>query len=353
MAKRKSARYPFKWSDGEYHSRPQTNRTVATSPLAGTYDPTLDIQQAQASRGLSDLLEDLGQQGRYADADFSLGQEALNRNRDRNEQQLGLNEQDLARDFGRSREDLGRQRRQTGEDYSSSLQDMERMYGRSFADLLKSRARGGEDYASAIEGLQRDYARQADSQRQQAGIRGVLGGAIAQAKRKRGENMALDQAPMDRNFSRFSEDSAQAESRLSEDQSRDRSGLDRSYARANEGFDTASSRLGEDYASGQNRLGVARTQLGEDFKTSLGDLMKDYQRGNTARSDQGVRAIRENTFYQQDVNTVKVDQARAYGGLPQATSPAAPRPVPPKTSTKQLYDWGDGRGRIHTKPKRR
>src|SRR4051794_4132156 len=65
MAAKKSAKYPYKWSDGTWHSISEVqhkvnvaNRGNTGAPVVptGTYDPGLDATSGEVTRGLRNLV---------------------------------------------------------------------------------------------------------------------------------------------------------------------------------------------------------------------------------------------------------------------------------------------------------
>jgi hypothetical protein len=208
VAKKKSDKYPYQWSDGTFHSITEEkhvqNRGKPLSPPPGSYDPNLDIQEGQANRGLGNLLENLDVTGDRALEDYGIGNAAFDVQGKRNQ-----------------------------EDYDTAKGLTERGYARQGADLSTALKQGGEDYGTNVAGLQRQYKQLGDQQggqQRQAGAFAGSGAAI-QAARKRVENEAYDRAPIDTAYSRFKEGNALAQTRLGEDQTSDMSTLDRQLHR--------------------------------------------------------------------------------------------------------------------------
>lgn len=236
--------------------------TVAppTRPPYGSYDPTLDQGERSAGRGLQDLIDDIGRANQRGSADYELGKGDLERSRSRGK--FDLNDQKA---------------------------DYERGFGRSLADLLTSRTRGGQDYQRSVAGLDRDYSQLARKQGEGANAAGVQSsGLAAKAAQIRGQNKAFDRAPLDTNYQRFSADSSSSENRLREDRG--------------------------DFLTG---WGESSRRLNEDVDLGLGRLALDYTRGVEDRNMvQLPRAQRENTMYGQDVNEIRIAQAKAADLLP-------------------------------------
>lgn len=166
---------------------------VMTSPPPGSYDPAIDAQVGQSSRGLGDLLSD------------------------------------YVRDYGEPGTALGGR---AGEDFTPEREGIERSSGRSLADLLSARSRAGEDHGTAIAGVRRSFAQLGAAQGQTARAAGVQrGGALAQALAKRQGNEAIARQPIDTGFARFNTDSTLAEGRLGEDKGLALADLQRGYLR--------------------------------------------------------------------------------------------------------------------------
>jgi hypothetical protein len=161
---------------------------------------------------------------------------------------------------------------------------------RSLADLLKSRERGTQDYGQQTADLGQNYGRLANTQKQQANAAGVLGGAIEQARQKRATNQAHDQSGIDQNYNRFLEDSRTSEGRV-----------------------------------------------GADRTSQLGQLLLGYQRTGEDAQSGLTRAQAENVFYGQDINELRVDQAKQAGLLPTSKSSGSQHPsvVPPKPKKRK------------------
>jgi hypothetical protein len=175
MAAKKSAKYPYKWSDGTWHSIPDVqhrvnvanrgNKTGVPIVPTNTYDPGLDATSGQVTRGLQNLV------GLAPNADTG--------------------------DYGGT----------TGRDVGRTSRDLIEQTGYLDTDFETNKARTGEDFNAAIATLQRNYKNLGDTQN--AGIRkaGVAGGgAIQQAMDKRTANQALDKAPIDTAYKRATDD---------------------------------------------------------------------------------------------------------------------------------------------------
>jgi hypothetical protein len=146
-------------------------------------------------------------------------------------------------------------------------------YNRSLADLLQARQRGMQDAGRQIQTLNQSYSRLGNSQRQQEAAAGVMGGAEIQAAQKRAANQQQDRSVIDQGVTRFLQDS-----------------------------------------------GTAETRLGQDKTNSLGQLLVNYSRGGEDLQSQGDRAKAENLFYGQDINQLKVQQAKENGWVPETTT---------------------------------
>lgn len=140
-----------------------TSIPSTVTPPSGFYDPALDAQGRAGSRGLAQLLQDLGKAGTRA------------------EDQLGIDKGQINQ----------------GADWS-------------LADLLTGKNREGEDYGTATKDLGTQYQRQGESQAGAAIQAGVAteGGTLAAAAAKRAANQAHDQAGLDTQHARFGEDYA-------------------------------------------------------------------------------------------------------------------------------------------------
>jgi hypothetical protein len=176
---------------------------------AGYYDPALDAQRDAASRGLVNLEQDIGLQGRWAQED------------------LGTARTDLTTQAGDATWDL-----QTG-------------FNRSNEDLATQRGYEGVDYGRNVEMLTRQTAQLGRQQAEQARKYGVTSGGIALlSAAKRDENMGLAQ--------------------------RD---LDTAHQRAVSGFDTAGQRAAADYQGANYRigrdLGTAETALATTYNRGV------------------------------------------------------------------------------------
>jgi hypothetical protein len=248
----------YDWGDGngKIHTKSKAAHDAAvgalsaarTTPPPGTYDPNLDAQQRASGRGLSQLVEDIG-----ADTGTQ---------RVRAQQDLITGQTQLGQSYTRGTED-----------YGEATQAAETNYGRSLADLLTQRTQGAQDYGSNIATLDRNYQRLGSSQNEAARKAGAFAGSGAQAQgeRKRIENEAIDRAPIDTAYQRFTSGSQLGEQRLGEDKATTLQGLLQSFTRGNEDLSAASqglnrdySRQGEDWTTQLQRAGVENTQFGID-----------------------------------------------------------------------------------------
>ncbi len=219
-----------------------TARNVPEVPFnapAGSYDVGLDAAARASGRGLQDLLNQLSTQQDRADVQSQWGQEDITRNRDQ------------------------------------AFSDLDTRNSRFGRDLGVARQRGGEDYQSALAGLARNYQRLGNSQRQAATAAGVQsGGALKQAARKRAENQAWDQKPIDTGWQRQQQD------------------WNNSEADWNQDYTTQRSRIGESADRDLGRLAVTGNWDSQD------------------RITQGQQAQRENAYFNQDTQAAKVQQVQ-------------------------------------------
>lgn len=237
-----------------------------TSPPPGSYDPSIDAQIGQSSRGLQDLL------GSYI-TNFGEPGTALG---------------------GRAGADLATGQGRIAEQLANGSQDLNTTSGRTLADLLTASTRAGEDHTTQVADLGRQYARLGDAQRQSAESAGVGGGgALAQALAKRTENEAHDQAPIDTAFSRSAADNASQ------------------VARTN-----------EDTATGLSRLQTGASEQGADLVTNASRQSQDALTGLLS-------AQRENTNFGLDANNQKLFQANQplAGGAPAPFAPVSSAPA--------------------------
>lgn len=282
MAKKKSDKYPYQWSDGTYHSITEEqhvqNRGTPIAPPPGSYDPSLDIQESQADRGLKDLGEDtdLGRERALEDYKFT----------------------DTAFDVQGTRNQ---------EDYDTSKSLTERGYARSGADLQTAATQGEQDYGTNLSNLVRQYTQlgtaQGEAQRK-AGAQAGSGASI-QAARKRAENQALDKAPIDTAYNRFKEANTLAQGRL-----------------------------GEDKTSDLERLALQLKRGGEDITVGKAGNLTGYRRTVKDLGTPLTRAQRENEFYKGDIAKLRQYQA----DTPVIFRPGSSTPgagVPPTASTNR------------------
>jgi hypothetical protein len=248
----------YDWGDGKgaIHtiSKADHDKNVAAKnapPVipVGTYDPGLDAQERQSQRSLQQQLEDIATGRTRATTDFGLGQAAIDT-----------------------------QRGQTNQSYQRSL-----------SDLLQQRTRGGEDYQTNLATLQRNYQRLGTSQgeaQRRAGAHAGSGAAV-QAARKRSENQALDRAPIQSAYDRFTADSATGEQRLGEDKTATLANMLTQFTRGGEDLNTQLKQLGLNYSRG-----------GDDYTTA-------EERAGTGAVD-----------FTQDINAAKLSQYLAGGYAP-------------------------------------
>lgn len=264
----------YDWGDGKgrVHTIPLNQHTdnvnaarvAALTPPPSLYDPSLDAQLNASGRGLSDLIENIG-----ADT--------------------GTQRVRSADDYAIAQAQLAQQRARDTQDYGSAVGSTNTSYGRSLADLLTTRSRGAENYQTSLANLSRQYQQLGDVQQQSAAKAGALegSGAYAQAARKRAANQAIEQAPIETAYQRFTGDSALSEQRLGQDQSTALSNLLTQYTRGGENLDVQSGQLGQTYA-----------RQGQDYDTQL------------------ERAAREAGAFALDTANAKAAQASQLGWAP-------------------------------------
>lgn len=179
-----------------------------TMPPPGSYDPTIDVQLGQAQRGYGDLGTD------------------------------------YTKDWGELGTALGGRQ---GTDFKTARDRLGIQGGWQNSDFDQQKTRLGEDYGRSIGDLTRQYGRLGNNQRQAAAAAGVAGGgALAQALRKRTENMAYDRQPIDQAFSRGNTDIDTNRSRFNEQQGWQTTDLTNTYTRGNEDALTALGRAGRE-----------------------------------------------------------------------------------------------------------
>jgi hypothetical protein len=271
MAAKKSAKYPYKWSDGTWHSISESQHKVNVAnkgnttgtPIVptGTYDPGLDATLGRTTRGLEDLVglapnTDTGEYGGTTGRDIDRAQRDLLRYTSTDPNTPGYYTQD----------------------YNTGVARTEQAYGRSLDDLLKQRSREGTDYTNTLGTLQRNYDILGGAQNQGIRKAGVAaGGAIAQAQQKRAANMAVDKAPIDLAHQRAVEDSQTAETRLGEDKTYDLGQLKTNYDRNTGELVISTGRnifdLGE---TAQNAIREAGYTAGDIQKAKLAQFQQMY-----------------------------------------------------------------------------
>lgn len=240
MAATKTKQYPYRWKDGTYHSIPDTQhkQNVAVgqrqpwAPPAGTYDPSLDVQERAARTGYQQGVDDIGKGRERAASDF--------------ETNVG---------------DISRQRGEYEQDYQGSL-----------SDILRSRQQGQQDYQTNTQTIGRNYQRLGNTQQQRGRQMGLYGGGAAQqGAQKRAVNQGLEQTALDTSFNRFLEGSQISEQRLNLEGNR-ALGDEGSFARGLTGLKTQYGRTGEDYTTAEGRAG-----------TSLSDYIQDVSAARQAQ----------------------------------------------------------------------
>lgn len=226
------------------------------TPPAGSYDPSLDAQEAAARRGLVDLRGDLGTQQARDVTDYAMGQDELSRARYRNQSDI---QSQMIGNF----QDIDTQLNRTAEDEQRQTQLLNRQFG-----IL------GRNQLQAVN---------------TAGV--IRGGALLQAAARRAENQGIEQQSIN-----------QAAARRHEDLSRQRQRVEQEGARAiDRGF--------EDYNLGMGKLGLEYSL--PDANNPLGG--RRYQ----DRTTQVTRAERENTAFGLDIGAQRSYQAAGAGWDPE------------------------------------
>lgn len=216
-----------------------------------------------------------------------------------------LDQQERAsqRGLGDLVQDVGTANRRSTTDLQLGTQQIERQSGRSLADLLTARKNSQQDYTNARAERTRQYGILGGQQAEKAASAGVLGGAIAQAAEKRAANQGREQQADRNNLERFLKDSS-----------------------------------------------LAQTRLGEDKALQLGDLNLNFERGWQDRNEVQVpRAQREADFYSQDVNELRIDQAKQAGLLPGFNpypATAVRKPKQTRTAKRGAGRYGAGKRRV-------
>jgi hypothetical protein len=268
----------YDWGDGKgkVHTKSKADHEKAlsdskaaanrvTDPPSGYYDPNLDVQQRDEQRAF-----------------------------DRNSDDLNLSGARAGVDLGFQTARTGIEKTRTGEDYDTGVAGIERGAGRSLSDLLQARTRGGEDYQSSLGGLQRSYDRLANTQGEAARKSGaeLTGGVFAQSARKRAENQALDKAPIDLAYQRFTQDSNTSEGRLGEDKATSLADLLRSRTRADEDVNWNQGQAGLGYERTTTDIGTALERAGTDHSNFQQDIKgaKQFQWGGQAITGTGAPA---------------------------------------------------------------
>lgn len=226
------------------------------APPAGSYDPSLDSQEAAARRGLGDLVNQVGTQQARDVTDYAVAQS------------------DLQNNFG------------------DQVQGLQRGYMDRTQDLQRQRNRTQEDYTRGNFLLSRQFEQLGRGQLQQANAAGVIrGGALLQAAAKRAENRGIQQQGMDTNYQRGIVD------------------IDTQYGRAGRDLQLGTEQANQDY--NRRAGGLALDYSPPDANNPLGG--RRFQ----DRATQLTQAQRELTFFGQDVGNQRVFQAAGSGWDPQ------------------------------------
>jgi hypothetical protein len=225
MAQKKSKQYPYRWSDGSYHSIPESQRKANTAsrtpwaPPPGTYDPSLDFQDRAAQTGYDQNIED------------------IKTGRSREGSQYGIDVEELGRQKGYAQQD----------------------FGTRLSDLLKQRQYGQQDYQTNTDAINRNYQRLQGTQNAAARQAGQFGGGVAAASAaKRKENQGLEQKQLDTGFNRFMEGSKTAEVALNTERTRALGGPGDagSFQRQLDALNLGHLYTGQDYTTQEERLGT-------------------------------------------------------------------------------------------------
>lgn len=185
-----------------------------TSPPQGTYDPALDAQLRQATRGYGDLQQDTEQ---------------------------------------------GQERGQS--DYATSTAEATINRDRTLADTLRARAQEGQDYGTQTGLVTRKYGQQGVSQANAASAQGVSrGGTLGAALAARTENQGIEQGAIDTSHKRFGEQSALSEARTNQDYGAPDTGI---FAKLQRGYQYGQDDLATQLARGGRELGFYGQDIGE------------------------------------------------------------------------------------------
>lgn len=261
--------------------------TPTPAPLApaGTYDPGLDAQRRAASRGLLYTQQDAERDNERASTAYTAGVE-------QSDTQRNWSLADLLTGKNRTQADLT-----TGHD-------------RGKVDLATALGRSREDTGRLSEDLNRGFKELGAGQTAKASSGAFVDtGSIQAAGGARKENQTREQGVIDQGQQRFEQDNTLAGGRLDQD------------------FGTGMSRSNEDFSSNTSRTNT-------QFDWQKAGLANDYQYGVDDRASGLSRALAEDTFFGQDTEAAKMQQATS-GGL---YSP----PVKPKN------EFSDSKGPYQT-----
>lgn len=238
--------------------------TPAPVAPAGTYDPGLDASRRAAGRGLLYTTQDTERDNERASTAYTAG---VGQSDTRRGWSLG----DLLTGKDRTQADLTTGRDRGKMDLATALSRSQEDTGRLSADLARGfQELGSQQTAKASSGAFVDT------------------GSIQAAGATRGENQTREQGVINQGQKRFEDDNKQSGSRLDED------------------FGTGMSRSNEDY-----NTGVGRTNTQFDWeKAGLGT---DYQYGVDDRATSLSRSLAEDTFFGQDTDAAKMQQATSSG----------------------------------------
>jgi hypothetical protein len=259
-----------------------------SGPALGTYDPALDVELRSSRRGLSDLIFDTRRGKRLRHRDIVTALALLQRGRNRESQDLGI-------DFGRGMRDIGIASERGTEDIGSDRDELLRDYARTMGDYDTAEGRATEDFDYAGRKIERQYAQLGSAQNQDINARGLLNsGAAAAAAEKRAGNKAFQFEPIQTAFNRQLEEVGTGRTRATEDRDVGLADLARSQARLDQDVGLGRGDLTQDY-------GLATTRLGQDYTTQRGQGLRDYRRSNREDKVNLSRARREGAIFETDI----------------------------------------------------
>lgn len=224
-----------------------------TQPPPFTYDPAIEAERRASQRGLSDLLQDLARQRRYA-----------------------------RQDFGTTKKDYRRELKRGTQDYSRDLKRGLQNIGQKRSDVALRQQRGTEDFTADLQNLTRRFNVLGNQQTQQANAAGTLGGGVAgAAAARRAENFQVARSP-----------------------------IDTAQARLNQDTQTDLSRLGLDETRLQEDINRGQTRLGQDIHHDKRLARRDYRRDRKDIRIEGQRGRREQAISDLDLLRSEIFDAR-------------------------------------------